>query len=194
MSSEHEKTDGKKQKIMDYVRELETKGNIKNSGIELIKSVAVTGAGVYLGACIGRPSLLVGLGTTFAGYYLETPKLTQLGVGLMATGGYQLQVKGFSGTELEGFEGIKERAKQITSSLKHSLYLDKILKPKDKKEQGTGELGEGEVQYFKYPSNEANMGTLEAIEQEITNSGVRFAERQMTGNEDDFSGIEERLF
>lgn len=196
MSSDSEKTDGKKIKIMDYVRELETKGNAFHSGIETVKSVAAAGAGVYLGACIGRPSLLVGLIPTFAGYYFEVPKLTQLGVGMIATGGYQLQAKGFGATEIEGFEGIKERAKQVTSSFKHSLYLDKIFKPKttEKKDENTAGLDEGAVQYFKYPSNEINMGSLEAIEQEITKSGERFAKKYKGSNDDDFSGIEERLF
>lgn len=198
MNSEQEKSDGKKLKIMDYVRELETKGNVKNSSIELLKSAAVTGVGVYLGAFMGRPSLLVGLATTFGGYYLETPKLTQLGVGLMAIGGFQLKEKGFQGVELEGLEGAKERAKQVTESLKYSLYLDKIFKgkekEKEKKEETTGDLGE--VQYFNYSPGEVNMGTLEAIEEAVTQSGERFAERQMAGREtdEDFSGIEERLF
>lgn len=201
MSSEQEKSDGKKLKIMDYVRELETKGNVKHSSIELLKSVAVTGAGIYIGSVVGRPALVLGLIPTFAGYYLDTPKLTQFGVGLMATGGFQLKEKGFQGVELEGMEGIKERAKQVTDSLKYSLYLDKIFKgkgkekEKEKKEETTGDLGE--VQYFNYTGGgETNMGTLEAIEDAITESGERFAERQMAGREtdEDFSGIEERLY
>jgi hypothetical protein len=115
----------------------------------------------------------------------------------MTTGGYQLYQKGFGNTtEVDGVEGFKENTKKITASLKHSLYLDKIFKSKKEKEKehGTQGLDEGEVQYFKYPLNEGNMGTLEAIEQAITESGERYAEKQMGGSNDDFSGIEERLY
>ena len=38
------------------------------------------------------------------------------------------------------------------------------------------------------------MGTLEAIEQAITESGERYAEKQMGNSNEDFSGIEERLY
>lgn len=195
MSTENQKSDSRKLKIMDYVRELETKGDIKNSSIETGKSIVTTGIGLLAGAFIGRPSLLIGIGTTFAGYYTETPKLTQLGVGLMTTGGYQLYQKGFGNAEVNGVEGFKENAKNIKASLKHSLYLDKIFKPKKEKEQGTQGLDEGETQYFKYPLNDGGTGSLEAIEQAIHESGERYSERQMNGGRDEyFSGIEERLY
>ena len=195
MSSEQEKTNGKKLKLKDYLLDLETKGNIPHSSIEALKSVAVSGLGAYAGACFGRPSLLAGLGVTFVGYYSDIPKLTQLGVGMMSTGGFQLNQKTVNGTGTQGLEAIKERAGEVTASLKHSLYLDKIFKDKGKKkDQGTNGLGEGAPQYFKYNPNQLNSGSLEDIEAAISRSGEQYAAKQFGGNNDDFTGIEERLY
>src|SRR4051812_45818773 len=100
MSNEHEKS-SRKDKLLAFLKELETKGDAGNSGKELVKTIAVTAAGLGLGIVFGRPSLLVGAGTAFAGYYWDSSKLTQLGVTMMASGGYQLAQKGFNGTPAE---------------------------------------------------------------------------------------------
>lgn len=193
----------RQEQILKLLEELDTKGDIKNSGIELLKSLAVAGVGVAVGAALGRPSLLVGAGATFAGYYFGIPKVTQLGVGMMSCGGFQLKEKGFSGTEMEGLEGAKERLKALGADLKHRLYLDKFMKPKiqEKPKQQEVTNGLGEVQHFKYPADGIDMGSLDAIEQEITMSGEMFEQRQMAGsNEDvsgadyDISGVEDKIY
>ncbi len=192
----------RQEQILRLLEELDTKGDLKNSGIELLKSLAVAGVGVAVGAAVGRPSLLLGAGATFAGYYFGIPKVTQLGVGMMSCGGFQLKEKGFSGTEMEGLEGAKERLKALGNDLKHRLYLDKFTKSKaQEKPKQEGTAGLGEVQHFKYPADGLDMGSLDAIEQEITKSGEMFEQRQMSGsNEDvsgadyDISGVEDKIY
>lgn len=191
----------RQEQILKLLEERETKGDVKNSGIELLKSLAVAGIGVGLGAAIGRPSLVVGIGATFAGYYFGIPKVTQLGVGMMSCGGFQLKEKGFGSPEVEGLEGAKERLKALGADLKHRLYLDKFFKPKaEEKPKQEGTSGLGEVQHFKYPTDGLDMGSLDAIEQEITRSGEMFEQRQMAGGDDvsgadyDISGVEDRIY
>src|SRR6185369_84221 len=99
----------------------------KNSFIEMVKSGVIVLTGAGLGAAIGKPSLLVGLGTTFAGHYFNQPRLTDLGVGMIASGGYKL-ASGVNGAELEGLEGEKERVKHFGANLKTSTYLDRFIK------------------------------------------------------------------
>src|SRR4051812_31757771 len=101
-NEEKEKANEKKKKMLEYLKDLDTKGNVAHSGIELVKTMAITGLGILVGAQLGRPSLIAGMAAAFAGNYIDQPKLTQLGIGLMASGGYQLKEKGFS-----GLEGVK---------------------------------------------------------------------------------------
>src|SRR6476661_11239040 len=99
----------KRQNFMQgFASELDTQGNVKNTMLETGKGilVGVLGGGL-IGAAIGKPSLIVGIVTTGVGHYSGN-KLTQLlGVGLMASSGFQ-KATGVSGIEgLEGLDGVK---------------------------------------------------------------------------------------
>lgn len=190
--SKGKKATGKKAQVLALLKELETKGNAGNSLKETGKSLLIGAIGAGLGVAIGRPSLLVGLATAFTGHYLKNNRITSLGVGMMASGGYAVG-QGIKGTEMEGLEGVKERLKTFGENLKERLYLDKFIKPKEKsKDEGTAGLGE--VQYFKYPGGELNMGSLDSIEDEIIRKSDEFEKRQMSGNDDDISGVEDRIY
>lgn len=191
MSTYAEKA-GKKEKMLAILKELETEGDIKNSFIETLKTAAVGLVGAGAGAAIGRPSLLVGLGTIVAGHYFNSSRALCFGAGMIASGGYKMAT-GIQGTEVGGLEGMKERVKAFGSDIKDRLYLDKVIKPKAKPNTTEGIDGPGEVQYFKYPNNEINMGSLEAIEDEIAKSSERFEQRQFAG-EEDVAGVEERIY
>jgi hypothetical protein len=156
----------KKKSFMDGLNgQLDTKGDIKNSLLETGKELLVTVIiGGVAGAAIGKPSLLIGAGVTGAGHYTGNKLLSMLGIGMMAANGFQSK----SGTNgLEGLDGMKERVLVFKDSFSEKLYLDKILK---KKEGGTS--GMGEIQYFTYPGTD--MAGLDAIEQEIANSGAEY--------------------
>jgi len=182
----------KKEKILSLLKDAETKGQLKESVGEGIKTVIAGVAGAFVGGAIGRPSLLVGVGTTIAGHYFGSGKLASFGVGMMTIGG--AKVLGVNGTSANGFEGVKERMKAVAQDFKHRLYIDKFIKPKKKSEEGTSGLGDvGQVQYFKYPSNELDMGSLDAIEQEILRK-TEYDERQMSGNDEDVGGMEEKIY
>jgi hypothetical protein len=186
----------KKAHVMSIVKELETKGNAKNSAIESVKDlvIGVIGGGVA-GAAVGKPSLLVGFGTSLIGHYMGSPMATSFGMGMMASGGYQIGSGAVNGTEPAGFEGVKERIKAFGTNIKGRFYLDKIIKPKDAtppaKEESTN--GVGSVQYFKYPQNEKelDMTALDNIENAISKSGERYQQKQMSGAYEDMSGMEE---
>mgnify|MGYP000903309969 CR=1 FL=1 len=195
----------RKEKILALLSELETKGDIKNSGIEGIKTTLIALGGAIVGKKIGRPSLLLGIGTIAAGHYFDSKRLVNLGVGITAGGGIAT-AESLKGTDETLAGKFKSGLKEFGQDLKHRLYVDKFIKPK--KGESTNGLGEvGEVQYFKYPGNELNMGTLEAIEDEIRRSSELMEQRQMKGNEEvsgsneevsggyeDVSGVEEKIF
>lgn len=177
--------------LSGMTQRLETKGNIKNTFIETAKDVVVGAVGGGLaGAAIGKPSLLVGLGTSLVGHYVGVPMATSFGLGMMATGGYQIGSGMVNG--LSGVDGVKERVKAFTENLKQRLYLDKIIKKKASTDEGTN--GMGSVQYFKYPKNETqelDMGSLDNIEQEIARLGEQYERKQMSGMSDEMAGMDD---
>lgn len=183
----------KKAHVLAIAKELDTKGNAKNSAIESVKDlvIGVVGGGLA-GAAIGKPSLLVGLGTSLMGHYMGSSMATSFGLGMMASGGYQIGQGAVNGTSLSGLDGAKERMKAFGANIKERLYIDKIIKPKEEKEEGTN--GMGNVQYFKYPqTQELDMGALDNIESEIARSGEQYERRQMSGTYDEVSGMEDRI-
>lgn len=203
MSKTKNKKSGKtsKAKAFSLTHDLETKGDAKNSAIESVKDlvVGVVGGGLA-GAAIGKPSLLVGLGTSLIGHYMGSSMATSFGLGMMASGGYQIGQGAVHGTSVSGLDGMKERMKSFGQNIKHRLYIDKIIKPKEKeaenKEESTN--GVGSVQYFKYPQKETqeiDMSGLDEIENAIARSGEEYQQKQMSGTYDDVSGLEdEKLY
>lgn len=161
---------------------LETKGDAKNTAIETIKDVAVgvVGGGL-VGAAIGKPSFLVGLGITGVGHYTGNHLATLFGIGLMAANGFQN--KSVSGLDGMSMDAVKGRMVAYGETLKEKLYLDKVL-PKKAADESTN--GMGELQFFQHPDmsgayHELNneLAALDHIERQIENSGI--AHMQMTG-------------
>ncbi len=189
-------SNAKQSHIMALTKELETKGNAKNSAIESVKDlvVGVVGGGLA-GAAIGKPSLLVGLGTSLIGHYTGMPMATSFGLGMMASGGYQISSGAVNG--LSGLNGIKERVKSFSNNFKQRLYIDKLMKSK-KSGAEDGANGMGNIKYFKYPKTETqelDMGSLENIEQEIARLGEQYESKQMSGSNDDMAGIgDEKIY
>lgn len=186
----------KKAKVLAIAHQLDTKGNAKHSAIESVKDlvVGVVGGGLA-GAAVGKPSLLVGFGTSLIGHYMGSSLATSFGLGMMASGGYQIGSGAVSGTSVSGLDGAKERMKAFGDNIKQRLYIDKIIKPKEAKEETTN--GMGSVQYFKYPqqNEELDMGSLETIEREIARSGEQYEQKQMSGTYDDMSGVgDEKIY
>jgi hypothetical protein len=188
--SKHAKN-ARKAKILALATKLETKGDVKHSAIETVKDlvVGVVGGGLA-GAAVGKPSLLVGLGTTMIGHYAGSSLATSFGLGMMASGGYQIGAGAVSGTGLSGIEEAKERMKAFGANIKERFYLDKIIKPKA--EEGTNGLGK--VQYFKYPQQKnqsLDMAALDHIESQIAESGKQYEQKLSGAYSDDVSGFEE---
>jgi hypothetical protein len=180
------KKTARKNFMQGFGSELQTKGDLKNTALETGKGilVGVLGGGL-IGAAIGRPSLLVGIITTGVGHYSGN-KLTQLlGVGLMASSGFQ-KATGVSGVEgLEGLDGVKERLQAFKESFSEKLYLDKLKK---KGITASTTSGFGELQYFSYPNQD--LAALDAIESQLTDSAMQF---QGSLPDTEFSGAEEEF-
>jgi hypothetical protein len=164
-----------------------TKGKLKDSALETGKDllVGVIGGGV-IGAIIGKPSLLVGLLTTGAGHYTNSRLIQLLGLGMMASNGFQTKTT-VSG--LEGLEGVKERLQAYQQSFKEKFYLDKIIKKKEVS-------GFGEVQYFNYPESMGDLAALDDIERQLEQSAMQFQGTNPVGELSDnyeVGELEERL-
>src|SRR5438552_4644444 len=95
---------------------LPTKGDAKNTMLETGKDVliGVLGGGL-IGAAIGKPSLIVGIVTTGAGHYTGNKLVQILGIGMMASNGFQKSSTTVSG--LEGLDGVKERIQAYKESM-----------------------------------------------------------------------------
>jgi hypothetical protein len=154
------------------------KGDFKKTAIETGRDVLIGAIGGGLaGAVVGRSSFLVGIAVTGVGHYMGSNGAAAFGVGMMASGGYQA-VAGMNGNERDGFDGIKDRMTAFKNEFKHKLFLDKIIKSKDK-EDGTN--GMGEVQYITYPNVKELEGAfddLDRIERQVAESAKNFERKQ----------------
>ena len=181
----------KRKKLLELTKKLDTKNNLKNSALETGKDLVVGAViGGTAGAFVGKPSLLVGIGVSLAGHYFGQPLATSFGLGMMASGGYQIGQSVMNGTEgLEGMDAAKARFKAFTQNLKERLYLDKIIKPKAAASNNTGTAGLGEVQYFQYPQETVNgpddFSGLDSIEQQLKEVAGTSGYEGIEGPDDD---------
>jgi hypothetical protein len=154
-----------------------TGAKVKDAATELGKDivVGVIGGGVA-GAALGRLSFLVGAAVSGVGHFSKSRIASALGLGMMASGTYQA-VSGMNGKPAEGLQGVKERLLALKDDMKKRIFLDKVLKAKEKKEDENGTNGLGQVQYFLYPNSEESVGeldmsSLDKIHQEIQNNAT----------------------
>ena len=160
----------------------------KDAAVELGKDivVGVIGGGVA-GAALGRLSFLVGAAVSGVGHFAKSRIASALGLGMMASGTYQT-VSGMNGKEAEGLEGVKERLLALRDDMKKRIFLDKVLKAKEQKEETTDNKttnGLGNVQYFAYPNTEESMGELDFSALDKMHAAIQdSAARQMSGTED----------
>ena len=158
--------------------------------------------GATAGAIVGRGSFFAGMAVSGAGHYFGSRATAAFGVGMMATGGYQLA--GMNGTSVSGIDAVKERLLAFKDDLKHKLFLDMIIKSKKTAQDGSNDEttnGLGEVQYFNYPNKELegtplNFNALEHIEKQIAASAEKHAAKQgISGTRDeDMEGIQDYNF
>ncbi|GGA89995.1 hypothetical protein [Puia dinghuensis] len=134
--------------------------------------VGVVGGGLA-GAAIGKSSLLVGILVTGAGHFTNNRIVQLLGVGMMASNGFQSSSQGTT-SGLDGFDGIKDRLLAYKDSFSQKFYLDKFLKKKPAAlPQGTA--GIGDVQYFTYPDAlSGDLAALSEIENQLAESALEF--------------------
>ncbi len=157
-----------------------TGAKVKDAATELGKDlvVGVIGGGVA-GAVLGRLSFIVGAAVSGVGHYAKSRVASALGLGMMASGTYQT-ISGMNGKPAEGLQGVKERLLALKDDMKKRIFLDKVLKAKEKKDDKADENGTnglGQVQYFVYPNTEESMGeldmsALDKIHQSIQNSAT----------------------
>jgi len=198
-TNSYEKEAKKKNLLGGITKDLETKGDLKNTAIETVKDVLVgaLGGGV-VGAALGRASLAVGAVITGIGHYTKSRLASIFGLGMMASGTYQKP--GVNGTDdkQDLLEGAKERVLSFKENIQQKLWLDKVLKGKKKEEEKKeeGANGVGEVQYFIHPSEEKkelegseekepDMSAMDTIEKLVAKSGEEFIQKQeMKGSPD----------
>jgi hypothetical protein len=167
----------KKKKILQgFTQTLDTKSNVQNSLLETGKDliIGVVGGG-FAGAAIGKPSLLIGIAITGTGHFMNNRLLTSLGMGMMASNGFQSKsLKG-----VDGVEDMKERLNTYKKSFLEKTYIDKIKTLQQGKTKATD--GVGEVQYFTYPQNllegaNDDFEILNRIENHIANQGLQLSQ------------------
>lgn len=137
--------DGKSKGFIQFDKRLSTKGDVKNTAIETGKDILIGAiGGGLIAAVIGKPSMLVGIGMTGAGHYLDNGLLKILGIGVMASNGL-LGQSGYSK------DAIMSRVQSLKGNISEKLFIDKLLGKKGSEDAGTS--GMGEVQFFNYPND-----------------------------------------
>jgi len=183
-------------KTLSGTADASTGAKVKDAATELGKDlvVGVIGGGIA-GAVLGRLSFVVGAAVTGVGHYAKSRIASVLGLGMMASGTYQA-MSGMNGKPTSGLAGVKERLLALKDDMKKRIFLDKVLKAKEKKEEKTdeGTDGLGQVQYFVHPNSEESMGAVEMneldkIQQQIQESGMKY--NQVNGVEVDLLNGEE---
>jgi len=105
------------------------KANTKQSFIETGKNIGSGIVGMVAGSAVGRYSLLVGAATVFSGAYYQKDWITALGVGMVASNGWQGATPKNT-TGIDGFqdevENAKDRAISSLKALGKKLYIDKL--------------------------------------------------------------------
>jgi len=173
---------------VDYHAPLEKRivPSIVETGKDVI--IGVIGGGIA-GAVIGKPSLLVGLLVTGAGHVTNNRVVQLLGVGMMASNGFQPSNSGTNG--LEGLDGVKDRLQAYKDSFSQKFYLDKFLKKKAMA-MPVATAGMGEVQYFTYPDAlNGDLAALSDIENQLAESALAFqgTTGRLPDMSDDFSEL-----
>ena len=185
-------------KTLSGTGDASTGAKVKDAATELGKDIVigVIGGGVA-GAVLGRLSFVVGAAVTGVGHYAKSRIASALGLGMMASGTYQA-MSGMNGKPTSGLAGVKERLLALKDDMKKRIFLDKVLKAKEKKEEKTdeGTNGLGQVQYFVHPNSEESMGevemnALDTIQKQIQESGMKY--NQVNGIEVDLLSGEEEM-
>ena len=132
--------------------------------------IGVVGGGLA-GAMIGKPSLLVGILVTGAGHFSNNRLAQLLGIGMMASNGFQPSSSGTNG--LDGLDGVKDRLMAYKDTFSQKFYLDKFMKKTATLPATTA--GIGEVQYFTYPDAlNGDLAALNEIENQLAESALEF--------------------
>ena len=177
-------------KALSGTGDASTGAKVKDAATELGKDivVGVIGGGVA-GAVLGRLSFVVGAAVTGVGHFAKSRIASALGLGMMASGTYQA-MSGMNGKPTSGLEGVKERLLALKDDMKKRIFLDKVLKAKEKTDEKTeeGTNGLGQVQYFMYPNSEDSIGEVEMseldrIQKQIQDSAMKY--NQVNGIEND---------
>jgi hypothetical protein len=193
--NQYESEAKKKSLLGEITKDLETKGDIKNTAIETVKDivVGVLGGGI-VGSAIGKASLVIGAVVTGIGHYTKSRLTSIFGIGLMAANGFQKSdttppVNGTDEKEKDMLDGVKDRVMTFKENFQQKLFLDKLLTSKKTEDTTNQENtnGVGEVQYFVYPENkelegatekELDMSALEHIENRIASSANNFSQKE----------------
>ena len=180
-----------------FLKEIKTTGDIvKNSAIGALRDVGigVVGGGL-VGSVVGRHSFLVGLATSFGGYYAANPTVASLGMGIMAANGFQVSRNNApSGTQgLEGFdfkqemENAKQRVVNFRDNFAEKLYLDKFLK------KDMGDLGD--IDYYLHGGElgdeEDAIAELDRIEEQLIDSAETFNEENSVNGTSELNDLDE---
>jgi hypothetical protein len=191
MSNKSKVSQEKKAKIMAFLnQELATKGNVRNTAIETIKSGLAGVAGAAIGSWIGRPSLYMSIPALAAGKYMDSNLVSAASIGMMAGGLFKNG--SVNGTELDGLDGANERLKAFGRDLKYRLYIDKIKSIVGAKKKESTTNGLGNTSYFN-AQTAIDMGGLESIESQIKNHAEAFERRQFEGNGDDYADEQQAI-
>jgi hypothetical protein len=172
----------------------EAKGNLPYTALETVKDTVLIVAGGFLGAALGRPSMYVGMGIAAAGHFWGVPLATTLGIGMVASNGFQSS-KSVEGLEGVDIQSVQKRVAAYKENLMEKTYLDKILHKKEEAPSNGATDGMGSMQFFSYGNEASSTGNelsaLDNFERQLLQSAANHMRTNEVEGLDDIDGIEE---
>ncbi|KAA1244521.1 hypothetical protein [Aquimarina sp. RZ0] len=107
---------------------MKTKGNTKDSLLEVGKHLSTGVLGMVAGSAIGRYSLAVGALTIFGGAYYGKDWITSAGVGMAFSNGFTGKPQNTNGVDgiKDNLDDAKDRAVTSLKAIGKKLFLDKL--------------------------------------------------------------------
>lgn len=169
----------------------------KEGGLLIITAIASG----FVGAALGRSSLIVGIPVTVYGVAKRSPYVVAAGLGLAVANGFQLAGRGVAGVDGLDFKQMtqdaKDRVKTFFENFKDKLYLSHTPAAATQTQEATngiGDTNEEQVTYFVNPyGNQSNdvaalpeldMSAIDRIQEQI-------AEMNRPGAADTTAGLNE---
>ncbi|WP_338792306.1 hypothetical protein [Bernardetia sp. MNP-M8] len=114
---------------MSNILTAQSKGKLKESGVQTAVTLMATIVGAFTGQAIGRTGFLASMPVIFAGEYFDQPYVTAVGAGMASSLTAPSSVNGMDGldgTKLFNLKAAETRVKNHAKALQRAVFLGEV--------------------------------------------------------------------